>query len=133
MKTYNSILLIDDSDSDNFLHTRIVKKTGITDKIIVKNNGVTALEYLKEQIAVDSTDPELIFLDINMPGMNGWEFLDEYDKLDEKSKEGIIICMLTTSYATPDIEKAKSNDCIHSFISKPLTTEKLLTVLENIE
>jgi response regulator RpfG family c-di-GMP phosphodiesterase len=68
-----------------------------------------------------------------MPGMNGWEFLDEYDKLDEKSKEGIIICMLTTSYATPDIEKAKSNDCIHSFISKPLTKEKLLTVLENIE
>jgi len=133
MKTYNSILLIDDSDSDNFLHTRILKKTGITDKIIVKNNGVTALEYLKEQIAIDSTDPELIFLDINMPGMNGWEFLDEYDKLDEKSKEGIIICMLTTSYATPDIEKAKSNDCIHAFISKPLTKEKLLTVLENIE
>ena len=133
MKTCNSILLIDDSDSDNFLHTRILKKTGVTDKIIVKNNGVTALEYLKEQIAMDSNDPELIFLDINMPGMNGWEFLDEYDKLDEKSKERIIICMLTTSYATPDIEKAKSNNCIHSFISKPLTTKKLLTVLENIE
>ena len=133
MKTYNSILLIDDSDSDNFLHTRIIKKAGITDKIIVKNNGATALEYLKAQILIDSPDPELIFLDINMPGMNGWEFLHEYEKLDEKSKAGIIICMLTTSYAKHDMEKAKSNTCINSFISKPLTKEKLLTVLENIE
>ena len=127
----NCVLLVDESDSTNYVNEKIVNRADITNKVVAKESGMDALEYLKT--AGDDEYPELVFLDINMPGMNGWEFLDEYDKLDEKSKEGIIICMLTTSYATPDIEKAKSNDCIHSFISKPLTKEKLLTVLENIE
>ena len=130
MKTYNSILLIDDSDSDNFLHTRILKKTGITDKIIVKNNGVTALEYLKEQIAIDSTDPELIFLDINMPGMNGWEFLEAYEKLEKRNNGLLVVVMLTTSLNPDDRTKAVRLGYVGDFINKPLNTDKVLEIYE---
>src|SRR5687768_7642245 len=93
-KKLNCIMLVDDNHDDNFFHERAIKKNNLESIVITKNSGKEALEYLKSK-----TDPhsDLIFLDINMPGMNGWEFLKEYNLLDKELQSGAVIIMLTTS------------------------------------
>ena len=127
-KKFNQVLLVDDSNADNFLHTRLIRKAGITDTIVVKNNGREALDYLTTMVAGAYPRPDLVFLDINMPGMNGWEFLDAYQTLDEQQKAGIIICMLTTAYSDKDRAKAAEYGLVDMYIGKPLTSEKLMEV-----
>ncbi|MBC6993304.1 response regulator [Neolewinella lacunae] len=125
------VLLIDDSESDNFFHSRIIRKAGITDEIKVVYSGEEALEYLvTEMVQGGFPSPTLIFLDINMPGMNGWEFLDEYDKLAVMHKGEIILTMLSNSIDSPDLEQAKVRGNVAGYYSKPLEEEYLLEILQ---
>jgi CheY-like chemotaxis protein len=116
-------MLIDDNPHDNFFHEREIRKTNPEGIVIVKNSGKEALDYLRSKEKEAVAKPDLIFLDINMPGMNGWEFLNEYNLLDEDTKNGAIIIMLTTSSNTDDRAKAKACDQVFDFITKPLTKE----------
>ena len=119
----NSVLLIDDDETTNFIHERVIKKAGITENIIKAENGKVALDYLKET----NSKPDLIFVDLNMPVLNGWEFLEQYRQLDEVQKGKVVIIMLTTDvnpYA--DTDKAP----IHNFLNKPLTSEALNKILQ---
>ena len=68
-------MLVDDNQNDNFFHEREIKKNNVETIVITKNTGIEALQYLKEKKVDEDLQPDLIFLDINMPGMNGWEFL----------------------------------------------------------
>ncbi len=122
----NSIMLIDDNNFDNFYHERIIKKSEITDNVITKRTGIEALEYLKTQ---ENNIPDLIFLDINMPGMNGWEFLENFGKLNEVYRYQIIIVMLTTSNNPDDKNRTKEFDMVAEYITKPLTKEVLSEVV----
>lgn len=115
------VMLIDDNEPTNFIHKIIVKKVKPTTSILVHDTANEALDYLKEA----DTPPEIIFLDINMPGMDGWEFLDAYEKTEEVKNKSIIIVMLTTSLNPADVEKSKQYASISGFEHKPLTTEKL--------
>lgn len=126
-KTAKCIMLIDDNADDNFFHGRVIKKNNLTNVIVVKTSGTEALEYLKAE-----TKPycDLIFLDINMPGMNGWEFLREYNLLDKKLQSRGIIIMLTTSDNPDDMEKAKKWNFISEYITKPLTKAILEGVIK---
>ena len=119
------IMLIDDNPHDNFFHERTIKKYDINSIVISKSSGTEALEYLKSQKEPHS---DLIFLDINMPGMNGWEFLREYNLLDEELKSRTIIVMLTTSDIPNDIAKAKKWSVVVEYITKPLTIEMMLEI-----
>ena len=132
VKKLDKILLIDDSDADNFLHSRLIQKSGISNNVIIKKNGFEALDYLTSEIDGAYPRPELIFLDINMPGMNGWEFLEAYKLLEEEKRAGIIICMLTTGYSEGDKERAKEFGLVVDYIGKPLTKERLLHIYKNI-
>lgn len=123
-------MLVDDNHSDNFFHAREIKKQNPATIVISKNSGKEGLDYLKSTDAVENTLPELIFLDINMPGMNGWEFLDEYHKLDKDIQSKVIVVMLTTSDNPDDEAKAKNWDFISDFITKPLTKEILEDIIE---
>lgn len=118
------IMLIDDNEDDNFFHQIILNEINAAQHIQVAESGFEALEYLQKGIQL----PQLIFLDINMPKMNGWEFLDEYEKLSEKNKISAVIIMLTTSFNPYDKEKAKSRRLVNGFESKPLTEEILRRV-----
>jgi CheY-like chemotaxis protein len=121
-------MLIDDNPHDNFFHERAIRMVDTESTVIVKENGIQALEYLKSSKGTAPAD--LIFLDINMPGMNGWEFLQQYVQLDKELQNGIIVIMLTTSDNPDDQEKAHQLDFVSDFITKPLTQEAMQKIID---
>lgn len=129
MKKVNCIMLIDDNREDNYFHQRIIRKNDAANIVVVKESGEEALNYLKSKDEHKGAHPNIIFLDINMPGMNGWEFIEEYNKLDNRSQSEMIIIMLTSSDNPEDIEKAKDYN-VDDFKIKPLTVKMLEEVLE---
>ena len=117
------IMLVDDNPDDNFFHEREIKKSDSKIVVIKKNNAVAALEYLKANKDIAFKLPDLILLDINMPGMDGWEFLKEYNLLAKELQCKVVIIMLTTSENSDDIRNAKSENYVSSFITKPMTKD----------
>jgi CheY-like chemotaxis protein len=126
----NCVLLVDDDDMTNFLNRRVLEQYDCTHTIEVAENGEKALEYLTQKTNEGYPSPDLILLDINMPRMNGWEFLEEYTKLNDTQKGEVVIVMLTTSLNPDDKTTAENNDEISDFINKPLTPDELKSVLE---
>lgn len=129
-KKLSCILLIDDDNGINFIHQRIIKNADCAEKIVVAKDGTEALAFLKSRVNGLFPQPELIFLDINMPKMDGWDFLKEYHKLSRLEKGNIVLLMLTTSLNPDDVEKAKDNEEVDDYINKPLTPARLQKVLK---
>ena len=115
-KKLNCILLVDDDHEDSYFHRIVIDEMEITHSVQVAENGLEALAFLKKEGQVI---PELIFLDINMPKMNGWEFLEQYKHLDKKQKVKITIMMLTTSANPDDIRKAEEMEDVTGYKTKP--------------
>jgi CheY-like chemotaxis protein len=130
----NCVLLIDDDEPTNFLNKMIIEETGLVEEVKVAQSALEALDYLsgKGQAGANNElpTPELIFLDINMPAMDGWEFLEKYDQLSPEQKAAIIVVMLTTSFNPEDEQKAERISYISSYRNKPLTQEILMGILE---
>lgn len=129
-KKLNCILLIDDDRATNFLHEMVLSEMSVADEIIAVESGMEALKYLTSIEGGKYPQPDLIFLDINMPVMNGWEFLEEYEKLDKSAKARFVLMMLTTSLNPDDHETAKTLPLVSGFLSKPLTPKMVQDVLE---
>jgi len=125
------ILLIDDDSATNFYNEMIIKKAECTENIVAVQSGAQALEYLRSKPDGKHPQPELIFLDINMPAMNGWEFLEEYKNLDEEQKGKMVVVMLTTSLNPADKERAETIDEVTAFKNKPVSVEMLEEVISN--
>ena len=126
----NSILLVDDDKATNFVHKFAIKKANCIEKVVVVENGLEALEYLQPKENEPSTKPNIIFLDINMPIMNGWQFLEEYEKLNQNNRGDIVLIMLTTSLNPDDLNKAKSFSTISGYRNKPLTVKMIEEIVE---
>ena len=129
MKKVNCIMLVDDNTDDNFYHERIIQKSNAANMVVAKESGIEALDYLKSAGGTENPRPDLIFLDINMPGMNGWEFLDEFRKLDKNLQSKMVVIMLTTSVNPEDEALSRTYDLLSDFKTKPLTKEMLEDVL----
>ena len=98
-KKIKTIVLIDDDNDTNIYNEFILSDTGIVENIVIFQNGKTALEFLtKKDDTGHYPQPEIIFLDIDMPIMNGWEFLTAYKKIPEEQRAGIVITMLFLLY-----------------------------------
>ncbi len=116
----NCILLIDDDEPTNYIHERIIEEVGCTDKIVAIQSGRQALDYLISKTDGEHPQPDLIFLDINMPAMTGWGFLEKYSELDKDQQGRVIIVMLTTSLHPDDEKKAQSISEINRYFIKPI-------------
>src|SRR5688572_26195428 len=131
----NCVLVIDDDEPTNFFNQMIVEQAGCTEKIKVAQSGQEALDYLATSVELACQDdtfpcPDLIFLDINMPAMDGWEFLEQYRQMNKERRGKVIVVMLTTSLNPDDKVKASEMPEISGFESKLLTDEKLNRILK---
>lgn len=131
MSTLKSILLIDDDQINNFIVLNKLKAIPEIEHIHCEENGQLAIQFIKNAIEKDPTQlPCIILLDINMPVMDGWEFLEEFEKLDHAFTERMKVYMVSSSVYTEDIEKSKQYSNITAFISKPLTKDKINEIIQ---
>ncbi|MCC9137160.1 response regulator [Pontibacter silvestris] len=122
MKSVNTILLIDDDDTTNYLNHRLLTRLQASPDIRVVTNGDEALDYLEKAFAgvADYPQPDLIFVDIKMSVMDGFEFLEEYQKFNNIHKSKTVMLMLTSSASFYDLEKLKGFPDVRKHYSKPL-------------
>jgi CheY-like chemotaxis protein len=135
MRQLNTILLVDDDPATNFYHTYILKEANIAQNIDEASNGKDALTYLcmaekGNETELGHDQPSLIFLDLNMPVMNGFDFLDAFEEWQNAKKQEIKICILTSSEHENDKRRAANYSCISEYLSKPLSDEVLRQVMD---
>ncbi|AUD02959.1 response regulator [Spirosoma pollinicola] len=128
-KPIRCILLVDDDPDDNFLHQLIIDESELCEQVRISDSGPNALQYLTVTDHPDYVRPDVLILDINMPGMNGFEFLEEYDKLDSQLKSSIVVLMLTTSLNPNDKHKASLWTDIKAYRTKPLTSAMIQEIV----
>jgi CheY-like chemotaxis protein len=120
-KAIDLVMLVDDNDTDNFISKRIIEITKFAKRVEVKSSGKAALDYLKEHETDGANLPSLIFLDINMPIVDGFVFLYEFEKFNELVRSKCKVIILSSSDNKRDIDKIVNNNHVIKFITKPLT------------
>ncbi|QRM88827.1 response regulator [Lacinutrix sp. WUR7] len=131
MKQINSVCLIDDDPIFIFAIKRIFKTSNVCENFTVYNNGEDAISGLLQTIGAGKDIPDLILLDLNMPIMDGWQFLDEFVKL--KMSENITLYIVSSSVDPVDFMKAKEYELIKDFLVKPITSETLMSLAKDLE
>ena len=123
------VLLIDDNEVDNMINNRLIEKQGLASHVYTFTSGKGGLEFLKNIDKMDDFPPEftpdIVFLDINMPIMNGFSFIKSLDKLSDRVTEGMRIVLLTQSDSPQDIKEARKFEKVIEYVVKPLNAEKL--------
>lgn len=128
-KKFRSVMLVDDNEIDNLINQKMIEASDIAENILTHTGAKGALEFLKNIDKIpalrESAMPEIIFLDIDMPLMDGFQFLEEFDKLSDTIKNSCSVIMLTSSMNPQDLSKAKKSSYVKKYINKPLTQESL--------
>ena len=123
------IALVDDDKVFQLTASRTIKAANLTDKILQFENGEEALDFLKIHAAESDSLPDYIFLDINMPFVDGWMFLDDYATLKLNLKKKIEIYMVSSSIDPRDIDRARRNADVREYVIKPVSREKFVELL----
>ena len=122
-------MLVDDNEIDNFINCKMVEGTHFADQVYIHSSSKSAIEFLKniEQAGPTAISllPDIIFLDVNMPMMDGFGFVEEFNKLKCRQSAPMKIIMLTTSTNPADIDRAKRLGVIYKYLNKPLSEEEL--------
>lgn len=122
---FDRVLLIDDNDIDNFINERMITTNHFGKQVVVKNSGEAALNFLKQHENDAETLPQVIFLDLNMPVMDGFAFLEEYDKMPDLVKKSCRVIVLSSSISPEDINRASTNPHVVKYVNKPLSEKYL--------
>jgi CheY-like chemotaxis protein len=129
MFPYQTILLVEDDVTTNFLHRRLLNRMSAANTIMEAGNGEAALNYLRHHATGPDHTPLLILLDIKMPVMDGFEFLEEYEKIARELNPDIKIVMLSSSVSPVDLARIKNFSSISGYYSKPLSEEIIKKIL----
>lgn len=126
-KKLNTILLLDDNPATNFIHQKFISRVDCTEEIVTFQGGFDALDYLgsKTKKAL-----ELMLVDINMPMMDAWDFLEEFQKIENPHVKDTKVILLSTSVSASDFEKAKQIPIIRGLRLKPLTVKAVHEIMD---
>jgi CheY-like chemotaxis protein len=133
MKTLDCILLIEDDHLTNIYNRKIIESTAVTRHVHIVENGLEGLDYLDgkgKYAGAANPAPDLILLDLNMPRMNGWEFIEEYIRMNGQVKKSAKIFFLTSSPNPDDVRRAKEIAEVTGFEKKPLTKERIIGLVK---
>ncbi len=126
---YQSVMLVDDNEIDNIINQKMIEATAFAEKIYVFGGSMSALDFLKNLDKANGISqeniPSLLFLDINMPMLDGFQFLDEFNKLSKNLKSQIKILMLSSSISERDLNRASDSPFIVQYVNKPLSIPTL--------
>ena len=130
MNKINSTWIIDDDEIYRFAIKLILKRAGITEKTLFFHNGKAAIDYFTENLQNPDQLPDLILLDLNMPVLDGWQFLDAYELLKPQISKNIIIYLVSSTIDEQDYSRAKAISCVTELIVKPLTLKDIQRIME---
>lgn len=132
-KKFNYVLLVDDDETSNFITHTVVSRMDMAHGVQTNVNSQDALDFTIRHLGrnAEKECPDMIMLDINMPDMDGFQFLDELDKHGLLGKDELRIVMLTSSESERDVNKSM-HYAIHAYLNKPLTPEKLQTLMRQL-
>jgi CheY-like chemotaxis protein len=128
VRKLQSILIIDDDEVNNFICSKIIEEERIANKITTTLGVDEALEYINKGIRKEASLPDLILLDLNMPVLTGWDFLDRYQKLERELHKEIVLVILSSSAFQDDIKKAKTYKAVSAYKTKPITKQLLTEI-----
>jgi CheY-like chemotaxis protein len=127
-KRVNMVMLVDDNETDNFIHRRVIELTEYTGNILIKDTGRAALDYLNLNVDKIENLPDVIFLDLNMPVLDGFGFLSEFQKFPQEIKNKCKIIILTSSNNKNDFDHVKKYNFVKNYFTKPLSEEALYNI-----
>lgn len=132
MKSIKNLFLVDDDEIFTFLTKRTIEETNLVDRIKIFSNGQDAIDFLETAAGSQELLPDVILLDINMPILDGWGFLEEFILLKPSIGKQITIYVVSTSISPYDIDRAKNISDVSDFIIKPITKSGLIGILKNL-
>lgn len=128
----HAVCLIDDDKIYQFTARKILESTGLARSIVSFFNGSEAIGYFRENAQNKDQLPDVVFLDINMPVMNGWDFLDEFQQLRNKIEKTILIYMVSSSVDDTDIQKSRTYQEVKDYIVKPINRQRYQELMEGL-
>ena len=128
---YHTVMLIDDNEIDNLINQKMIEAASITENIYTHTGAKSAIEFLRNVERLDVVDkviPDIIFLDIDMPLMDGFQFLEEFEKFGSVIKNNCKIVMLTSSINPQDFSRSKKYNSVKHYLNKPLSHENIISL-----
>ena len=122
---YPLTMIVDDNELDSFVLKNILSANGFTSEAVLMADARSALDYLNTNYSAAEKLPRIIFLDIMMPGMDGFEFLEHFEKLPQEVRDKCRIILISTSESFKDLNRANKNRFVYRFLNKPITEAML--------
>ena len=132
MKSKNTICIVDDDEIFQFITKKSFERLKRSDEIVLFSNGEKAIHYIQEILEQNQPLPDVIFLDINMPIMDGWDFIAEFSKINLSDQKKPVIYMVSSSIDDKDLFKARSLPIVKDYITKPIDDLTIMDILDHI-